>query len=72
VGRRLGLAVELTGGFERGRMVLTGEEIAPGGRTIRLRHTIAAADTGVRQTLEISRDGGDTWYRSIGLAYRRD
>ncbi len=52
-------------------MVLTGEELAPGGQRLRLRLTIEQTGAGaVLQTLELSRDGGGTWKPAMALEYR--
>ncbi len=61
---------ELSGGLEDGRMVLTGDEVAPGGRRVRLRLTLESEGGGVRQTIELSRDGGETWRETLRLVYR--
>ena len=63
---------ELSGGLEDGRMVLLGDETGPGGRSLKIRLTLAPADGGgVAQVIELSRDGGETWREALSLAYRR-
>lgn len=62
--------VELTGGLVDGKMVLTGTDIAPDGREVTLRATIEPVAPGrVRQTWELSHDGGATWKTDLTLVY---
>jgi hypothetical protein len=62
--------VELTGGLVDGKMVLTGTDIAPDGREVELRATIEPLPSGqVRQTWELSHDGGATWKADLSLVY---
>lgn len=60
---------ELSGGLDGDKMVLTGDELVREGRTVRIRVTIEPADGGVRQTVEVSRNGGRTWKEELALAY---
>jgi hypothetical protein len=62
---------ELAGGLEGDRMVLTGEEVLRSGRKVMLRVTIAPANGGVRQTVEVSRNGGTSWREDLVLSYAR-
>jgi hypothetical protein len=64
--------VELSGVLEGGALVLRGEEVGSDGHEVELRVTLAPAGTGeVRQTFELSKDGGATWKEDVSLVYTR-
>lgn len=66
-----GEQVRVKGGFESGAMTLTGPESGPGSSGIVLqRVTIAPTASGVRQSLQVSRDGGESWGSVLDLLYR--
>lgn len=57
-----GLLLQLDGGMEDGRMVLAGDRVDREGRPVRDRIAWEPLEDGrVRQTWEVSRDGGETW-----------
>jgi hypothetical protein len=63
--------LELSGDFASGALVLSGTDGVPGGRA-QVRVTFEPVSTGdVRQTVEISRDGGVTWESGLVLRYTR-
>ena len=63
--------LELSGDFASGALVLSGTDGVPGGRA-QGRVTFEPVSTGdVRQTVEISRDGGVTWESGLVLRYTR-
>lgn len=64
-----GERIELTGNFEGDALILTGTEPTPDGREIELRFTWRPDADGLRQTVEISRDGGETWQVHLDLRY---
>lgn len=61
--------VMLSGNFDGDALVLTGADIAPDGRELELRVTIAPSSNGVLQTWEISHDGGTSWRTDLTLDY---
>ena len=67
-----GEQVRVSGGLEGSVMTLTGEEGTPGASgTVLQRVTIAPTpDGGVRQSIEVSRDGGASWTPGVDLFYR--
>ena len=66
-----GSLLELNGGFEDGKMVLTGEQKDSSGTTLQ-RITWTPAGTGeVRQLWESSSDGGKTWAVQFDGRYRK-
>lgn len=67
----LGLYLRLTGGFEDGEMVLSGEREAERGR-VRDRIVWTPLDDGrVRQRWQVSRDGGASWETVFDGTYGR-
>lgn len=65
-----GQFVRLSGGEQGGKMVLTGDDVAPNGEAFKLRVTIESLDpTHIRQTWEVSHDGGTTWVQQLDLEY---
>lgn len=63
--------LELSGDFAGGALVLSGTDGVPGGAAqLRVSFEVAGADA-VRQTVEISRDGGATWESGLVLTYAR-
>jgi hypothetical protein len=62
---------ELSGGLEGAKMVLTGDERLRRGKTVRIRATLEPADGGVKQRVELSRDGGTRWKTISVLTYAR-
>ncbi len=61
----------LSGGFEGDALVLAGTDIAPDGREVELRVTIAPTPDGaVQQIWELSHDGGASWKTDLTLDYR--
>jgi hypothetical protein len=65
-----GQFVRLSGGQQDGKMVFTGDDVAPGGATFQLRVTIESAGPGrVRQTWEVSHDDGVNWIPRLVLDY---
>jgi hypothetical protein len=65
--------VELSGVLEGEALVLRGEQVAPSGRKVDLRVTLGPSGAGrVRQTFEVSHDGGVSWKEDLTLAYTRD
>lgn len=67
-----GEQVRLSGGLEGNTMTLAGEEGTPGkSRTVLQRVTIVPTTEGdVRQSIEVSRDGGESWTPAVDLVYR--
>lgn len=57
----LGLYLRLSGGFQNGKMVLSGERGTEDGPVIDRITWTPAADGRVRQVWEVSRDGGESW-----------
>jgi hypothetical protein len=53
--------LDLSGGLDGSRMVLSNEATGPDGRTIRQRLSFEPSGGGVRQHWERSNDGGATW-----------
>ncbi len=69
---REGTTLELEGEFRNGRMVLAGDSVGPEGKALKNRITWFANDDGtVRQTWEISSDGGASWRVEFDGIYRR-
>ncbi|HEX2080878.1 MAG TPA: hypothetical protein VHG08_24445 [Longimicrobium sp.] len=67
-----GERVELRGGVVDGRLVLTGAEPAPGGRSLQVRMTLErVADDVVRQVWAVSEDG-EAWEPEMVLVFSRD
>jgi hypothetical protein len=67
-----GQHVELSGVLEGDALVLRGEEVGPGGKQLDLRVILAPASAGgVRQTFEVSKDGGASWKEDLSLVYTR-
>ncbi len=65
-----GTILLLDGRFESGRMVLTGADRGPDGRTSLLRGTWWAEGKNVREKAERSTDGGKTWAPVFDLVFR--
>lgn len=63
--------LDLTGGWDAGRMVLTGESRRPDGTTVRHRVSFIPAADGVRQLWEQSLDAGVTWSVAFDGMYRK-
>ncbi len=67
-----GSLLQLDGGLENDRMVLWGETAAPGGGRTLNRITWERLDGGrVRQSWDVSNDGGTTWTTTFVGVYRR-
>jgi len=67
----LGLYLDLSGGVEEGRMVLSGERATADGPVID-RITWTPMDNGrVRQVWDMSKDGGSTWEMAFDGIYAR-
>lgn len=64
-----GERLELSGAFENGHLVLTGTEIRDGDE-VEVRLTWGPSNGGLRQTWEVSNDGGTTWTKGAELVYR--
>ncbi|MCA9662552.1 MAG: hypothetical protein KC486_29700 [Myxococcales bacterium] len=70
-----GRLISYVGGIEAGAMVFAGKMILSDGTSLRTRMTLQPEGAYVRQTIETSADGGDTWepwfegiYRPLGRA----
>ncbi|MEZ4380112.1 MAG: hypothetical protein R3A79_02100 [Nannocystaceae bacterium] len=70
-----GRLISYVGGIEDGAMVFAGKMILSDGTSLRTRMTLRPEGAYVRQTIETSADGGDTWepwfegiYRPLGRA----
>jgi hypothetical protein len=63
--------LDLVGGLEGGRMVLTGEGRGANGGTVHHRVSFEPSAAGVRQLWEQSTDGGTTWSVSFDGMYRK-
>lgn len=69
---RNGTTLELAGGFDDGKMVLTGDSSGHDGKTQRNRITwYDNPDGTVRQHWEVSTDDGETWETSFDGHYRK-
>lgn len=68
-----GEQVRLSGGLEGSAIVLSGQDEAPNGQPFDVRVTLApmGADQ-VRQSWDVSHDGGATWTTGMVLDYQRD
>jgi hypothetical protein len=67
-----GLLLQLRGGLEDGRMVLSGERKGQDGQPVIDRITWSpSGDRTVQQTWEVSRDGGETWNAVFDGTYAR-
>lgn len=66
-----GEQVRLNGTFDGDAVTLTGVEGGPGeSGDLLQRATITPTDGGVHQSLDVSRDGGDSWKHAVDLIYR--
>ena len=66
-----GLYLRLTGGFENGQMVLSGERQTPQGVVIDRIEWMVLDDGRVRQVWKVSRDSGKTWQIVFDGMYAR-
>jgi hypothetical protein len=68
----MGSLLTLEGGVKDGRMVLSGEQVQADGKKLQNRITWAPQKDGsVRQTWEISADGGKTWKTVFDGIYKK-
>jgi hypothetical protein len=67
----LGVYLDLSGGLEGGRMVLSGERETPQGTVIDRIAWTPLDDGRVRQRWDVSRDGGTTWQAVFDGIYAR-
>lgn len=67
-----GEQVRLSGGFDGSSVTLTGEESTPGeSGSVLQRVTITPTPDGnVRQSIQVSREGGESWIPAVDLFYR--
>lgn len=66
-----GERVELAGVLEGNAMILTGQEAGPGeSGAVFQRVRITPIGAGVRQSIQVSRDGGASWGPSVDLLYQ--
>ncbi|MEP6741021.1 MAG: hypothetical protein ABJB61_00875 [bacterium] len=65
-----GQLLMLEGGIKDGRMVLTGSDRSADGKSLLIRGLWTHADGGVRETAEVSSDGGKTWKPHFDIVFR--
>lgn len=67
-----GTLLVLEGGLKDGHMLLTGDNILPGGKRAMNRMSWTPVDGKLRQLWEVSQDGGKTWKVVFDVYYSKD
>ena len=67
----MGTLLVLEGGLKDGRMVMSGDQVQKDGSHLLNRMSWTPADGSVRQTWDVSKDGGKTWKVVFDGVYRK-